>query len=263
MGSLLERRRSLLRLLMSWRGIRIFNKSRMSEEVAKLILEAGIRAPSYSYLQAYSIIHVKDERLRDEVARLCEGQDEVVRNAAAVFLICADLNRTRRLIDLLGHEHVLESNKHPVESIFAVFDSGLLTAFMIIAAEALGYGSTILDYPLVYPREFARLFRLPKGVTPLILLCIGEKAELPPLRPRLPIHLVCHQDRYQEASEEELRNYLRELRDALERENYVRKYVGLDMDYLEYLKLKTGWDDSLKKTYDAVEKYLIENLLKF
>jgi len=235
----------------------------MPEEVARLIVEAAVRAPTYSYLQAYTIIWVRSEEVREKLVELCEGQDELIRSSAAIFLICADLNRTKRMLDLLGHRHVLESAKHPVESIFAVFDSGLLAAFMIIAAEALGYGSTILDYPLVYPREFAKLFGLPKGVTPLILLCVGERGEAPPLRPRLPLPLIFHEDRYREASDEELNEYLMELERALERENYVRKYIGLDMKYLDYLRLKTGLDNSLKKVYDVVEKYLRENLRKF
>ena len=257
------RRRSVLRLLRNRRSVRVFKRSRMSDEVARLIVEAAVRAPTYSYLQAYSIIQVRDEGLREQVAELCEGQDELIKNAAAIFLVCADLNRTKRLLDLLGHSHVLRSDKHPIESIFAIFDAGLLVAFMILAAEALGYGSTILDYPLVYPREFSRLFQLPRGVTPLILLCVGERGESPPLRPRLPLELIFFRDRYREASDDVLGGYLRRLEEAMKREDYVRKYVGLDMDYLEYLRLKTGLDDASKKLYDAVEKYLKENLMRF
>ena len=257
----MRRRRSVLKLLANRRSIRIFKRARMPDEIVRIILEAGVRAPTY--LQSYTIIQVKDEDLRDEVIDLCEGQDELIKNAAAVFLICADLNRTKQILDILGHSHVLLSDRHPIESIFAIFDSALLVENMMIAAEALGYGSTILDYPLVYPREFARLFQLPKGVTPLVLLCIGEKGEIPPLRPRLPLHVVFSIDRYEDASNKELELYLDKLEKAMERENYVRKYVGLDVKYLEYLKLKTLLDDSSKKLYDGVGKFLKENLFKF
>ena len=257
----MRRRRSILKLLMNRRSIRVFKRARMPDEIVRMIVEAGVRAPTY--LQSYTIIQVKDEELRDGVVDLCEGQDELIKNAAAIFLICADLNRTKRMLNLLGHSHVLLSDKHPVESIFAVFDSATLIENMIIAAEALGYGSTILDYPLVYPKEFAKLFQLPKGVTPLVLLCIGEKGEVPPIRPRLPLRTVFLVDRYENAPDEELELYLDRLEKAMERENYVRKYVGLDVKYLEYLKLKTLLDDSSKKLYDGVEKFLKENLFKF
>lgn len=234
----------------------------MPDEVARLIVEAGVRAPSYSYLQEYSMIMVGED-LRKEIAKLCENQDELIMNAAAIFLICADLNRPARMLSLLGHPNVLRTNKHPVESIFAVFDAGLVTAFMIIAAEIMGYGSAILDYPIVYPSEFARLFQLPPGVTPLVLLCVGERGEAPPLRPRLPIDLVFFKNSYREAGADDLKKYLRKMEEAMKKEDYVRKYVGLDMEYLDYLKLKTTLDDELKKLYDAVEKFLKENLMKF
>ena len=233
----------------------------MPDEIAEMILEAGVRAPTY--LQSYKIIQVKDKEVKERVADLCEGQDELIKNAAAVFLICADLHRTRRMLDLLGHRHVLKSDKHPVESMSAVIDSAFLIENMIIAAEALGYGSTVLDYPLVKPREFANLFQLPKGVTPLLLLCIGERGEVPPLRPRLPLEAVLSTDRYEDVSDEILEDYLRRLEDSMNRENYVKKYTGLDMKFLEYLRLRTVLDDASKKIYDAVEKYLKENLMKF
>lgn len=235
----------------------------MPDYVARLIVEAGVRAPSYSYLQEYSIVMVSDENLRREVAKLCEGRDELIMNAAAIFLICADLNRPARILGLLGHPNVLRSHKHPVESIFAVFDAGLVAAFMMIAAEIMGYGSAILDYPIVYPNEFARLFKLPQGVTPLVLLCIGERGEAPPLRPRLPLDSVFFMNSYREVDVGVLKNYLKEFAEAMKREDYVRKYVGLNMDYIEYLKLKTTLNDELKKTYDAVEKFLKDNLMKF
>jgi len=262
-GAGLLKHRSLLKLLRERRSIRVFKKARMPDDIARLIVEAGVRAPSYLHLQEYSIIIVADENLRSDIVKLCEGQNELIMNAAAIFLICADLNRPARMLSLLGHPNILRSNKHPVESIFAVFDAGLVTAFMIIAAEIMGYGSTILYHPIVYPGEFARLFQLPPGVTPLILLCLGERGEAPPLRPRLPLDLVLFRNSYREAGNEDLKRYLRELEEAMRREDYARKYVGLDMDYLEYLKLMTVLNDEMKKTYDAVEKFLKESLMKF
>jgi nitroreductase len=262
-GAGLLRRRSLLKLLRGRRSIQVFKRARMPDDVARLIVEAGVRAPSYLHLQEYSIVIVADENLRGEIAKLCEGRDELIMNAAAIFLICADLNRPARMLSLLGHPNVLRSNKHPVESVFAVFDAGLVTAFMIMAAEIIGYGSTILYHPMLYPSEFAKLFQLPPGVTPLILLCVGERGESPPLRPRLPLDLVFFRNSYREAGEEDLKRYIRELGDAMKREDYVRKYIGLNMDYLEYLKSATTFNDELKKTYDAIEKFLKENLMRF
>jgi len=250
--------RSVLNLLRNRRSIRIFRPSEVSEDVLRLIIEAGIRAPTY--LQSYTIIQVKDEEKREELAKLCN--ERIVRSASAIFLICADLYRTRIMLNMLGHEHILQSDKHPVESILAVFDAALVVENMVIAAEALGLGSVILDCPLIECRRFSELFELPRDVTPLILLCIGERGEVPPLRPRLPIDQIFYVDRYGEVSEERLKEYLEELERHMEVENYVRKYAGMDMRYLEYLKLKTELTNESKKVNDEILRFLKENLIK-
>ena len=250
--------RSVLNLLRNRRSIRIFRPSEISEDILKLIIEAGIRAPTY--LQSYTIIQVKDEGKREELAKLCN--EKIVRDASAILLICADLYRTRIMLNMLGHEHILQSDKHPVESILAVFDAALVVENMVIAAEALGLGSVILDCPLIECRRFSELFELPRGVTPLILLCIGERGEVPPLRPRLPIDQIFHVDRYGEVSDERLKEYLEELERHMEVENYVRKYAGMDMRYLEYLKLKTELTNESKKVNDEILRFLKENLIK-
>ena len=250
--------RSVLNLLRNRRSIRIFRPSEISEDILKLIIEAGIRAPTY--LQSYTIIQVKDEGKREELAKLCN--EKIVRDASAILLICADLYRTRIMLNMLGHEHILQSDKHPVESILAVFDAALMVENMVIAAEALGLGSVILDCPLIECRRFSELFELPRGVTPLILLCIGERGEGPPLRPRLPIDQIFHVDRYGEVSDERLKEYLEELERHMEVENYVRKYAGMDMRYLEYLKLKTELTNESKKVNDEILRFLKENLIK-
>ena len=250
--------RSVLNLLRNRRSIRIFRPSEVSEDVLRLIIEAGVRAPTY--LQSYTIIQVKDEEKREELAKLCN--EKIVRSTSAIFLICADLYRTRIMLNMLGHEHILQSDKHPVESILAVFDAALVVENMVIAAEALGLGSVILDCPLIECRRFSELFELPRGVTPLILLCIGERGEVPPLRPRLPIDQIFHVDRYGEVSDERLKEYLEELERHMEVENYVRKYAGMDMRYLEYLKLKTELTNESKKVNDEILRFLKENLIK-
>ena len=252
------RRRSVLKLLMNRRSIRIFRPAEMPEEILELLVQAGQRAPTY--LQAYTIIHVKDSRKREEVAKLCH--EGIVKNASAVLIVCADLYRPALMLDLLGHKHVLQTDRHPVEAVFAVFDAALVAENIIIAAEALGYGSVILDCPLLEAQKFAELFDLPKGVVPIALLCIGERAETPPPRPRLPLNQILHVDTYEEPSSEELERFLKELEKHMERENYVRKYAEMDVRYLEYLKLKTELNDEARKLNDAVAKYLRDNFLK-
>ncbi len=257
-GVLAARRRSILKMIMGRRTIRLFREGEIPDDVLELIVEAGVRAPIY--LQSYTVIQVRDRGKREELAKLCGV--EAVEKAGAVLLVCSDLHRPKRLLDILGHPHILQVDKHPVEAIYSVFEAALMVENMILAAEALGLGSVILDCPLLEARRIAEMFNLPRGVTPLILLCIGERGEVPPLRPRLPLNMVFHRDEYVEPRDEELEGYLKTLEKHMESENYVRKYAGMDMRYTEYLKLKTELSEENKKISDSVAKFLKENLMK-
>lgn len=250
--------RSVINLLRSRRSIRIFKPVEVPDELVEILVEAGQRAPTY--LELYSIIWVKDEGKRRELARLCH--EEIVGKASVLFVVCADLRRAYRLLDLLGHEHVLTSDKHPVETVMAIFDAALAAENIVVAAESIGLGSVILDCPLLEAPQVSELLNLPRGVVPLILLCIGMRAESPPLRPRLPLHTILHVDEYSEPSDEELAEYLRVVEKHMESENYVRKYAGSSMRYLDYLRAKTELTKEVEKLYDGVAKFLRENLLR-
>ncbi|MEM3398292.1 MAG: nitroreductase family protein [Nitrososphaerota archaeon] len=79
----------------------------------------------------------------------------------------------------------MRSDKHPIETVEAIFEAGLFVENIVIAAEALGFGPVMLDYALWIGREVSTMLRLPRGVVSLMFLCIGVPAENPSLRPRL------------------------------------------------------------------------------
>ncbi|MCS7125971.1 MAG: nitroreductase family protein [Aigarchaeota archaeon] len=256
----LLKKRSVVNLLKSRRSIRIFKPINVPDEIVKLLVEVGERAPIPTHLQLYSFIWVKSQEKREELSEICGG--EIVKNASIVLLVCGDLKRASMMLDLLEHRHVLSSDKHPVETVMSIFEAALAVDSIIIAAESLGLGSVILDCPLIYAPSIARLFNLPRGIIPLVLLCIGVRGESPPIRPRLPLEIILHEDSYREPSEDELKAYLAKLEKHMEIENYVKKYTGKDLKYLDYLKMRTELNKEVEKDYDALIKYLRENFFK-
>ncbi len=253
-----QRRRSVINLLKSRRSIRIFKPVSIPDYIVRLLVEAGSRAPTY--YQMYTFIWVKSLEKKEKLAELCRG--EIVKNASIVLLACGDLRRISRMLDMLGHKHILSTDKHPVETIMSIFDTALAVENIIIAAESLGLGSVILDCPLLYAPAIAQLFQLPRGVVPLVLVCIGVRGESPPLRPRLALNLILHEDTYKEPSEEELKNFISLLEKHMELENYVRKYTGSDAKYIDYIKAKTEATKEVEKENEALTKYLRENLFR-
>ncbi len=252
------RRRSVINLLKSRRSIRIFKPVNLPDEIVKLLLEVGVRAPPF--YQLYSFIWVKSFEKREKLAELCKV--ESAKNASIILLACGDLRRFSRMLDILEHKHVLSSDKHPVETIISIFETALAVENIIIAAESLGLGSVILDCPLLYAQSIAQLFELPRGVVPLALICIGVRGETPPLRPRLPLNIVLHEDTYREPADDELKNFISLLDKHMEYENYVKKYTGRDIKFIDYIKAKTELTKQIEKDNEALVKYLRENMFR-
>ncbi|MEN2974864.1 MAG: nitroreductase family protein [Candidatus Caldarchaeales archaeon] len=256
----LVKKRSIVNLLKSRRSIRIFKPISIPDEVVRLLVEVGVRAPTPSHLQLYSLIWVRSPEKREKLSEIC--QEEIVKNASIILLVCGDLRRAAKMLDLLEHRHVLSSDKHPVETVMSIFEAALVVDSITITAESLGLGSVILDCPLLYAPIIGRLFNLPRGVVPLALVCIGVRGESPPLRPRLPLEIILHEDSYRELAEDELRAFLSKLEKHMEMENYVKKYTGKSIKYLDYLRMRTELSKDAEKDYDALIKYLKENFYK-
>ncbi|MEM3395562.1 MAG: nitroreductase family protein [Nitrososphaerota archaeon] len=251
-------RRSILRILMNRRSIRFFKEGRISPSVVRLMVEAGQRAPCS--FQSYSVILIDDKEIRERLAELTD--DQLFVKSPLLLLICIDFRRTTFMFDILGERHVLRSDKHPVETVEAIFEAGLFVENIVIAAEALGFGSVMLDYALWMSREVSTMLRLPRGVVPLMFLCIGVPAENPPLRPRLPLDMVLHINNYREPSIDELKRYIEEATKKLAKENYLQKYANVNKTYSEYLLDKISIDKQVEKLNSAISSFLNSNGIK-
>ena len=259
----MRRRPSLLQIIYSRRTIRRFSKSKpLSEDIVRMLVEAGQRAPCY--YQAYSIVWVRDEERIKSLAEMCDSETtrSMILNASAVLLICVDFYRLRALLNSLGHHHILSEDKFPVEAFYGVFETGLMVENICIAAEVLGLGSALLDCALFECERMALLFQLPHGVIPAAILCVGEKGENPPPRPRWPLEHVLHIDSYKPVQAEDIENYLDLSERTLASEGYLRKYAEWNGSYTEYLMERTLLTKEIKKTYDVIASFLKRNGLK-
>ncbi|MCL7384952.1 MAG: nitroreductase family protein [Thaumarchaeota archaeon] len=244
--------RSLLNIIYNRRTIRKFRPADIPEEILNMIVEAGQRAPSY--YQAYSFILVSDKEKRKALEDICEAK--YISNASAIIVICSDLNRVSKMFSYLTPNHILTSDEYPIETIHSIFETGLATQNMIIAAEVLGFGTALLRCVLSEAERVAALLELPKGVIPIVLLCIGEKDEIPPKRPRWPLHIVFHKNKYREPNPYEIANYVEESSEMYDREDHLIKYKGIPMKYKDYLTMKVERTKDTEKNCEKLSKFL-------
>ncbi|MEM2871054.1 MAG: nitroreductase family protein [Candidatus Caldarchaeum sp.] len=249
---------STIGLIFSRRSIRRFRKTEMDEDTLSVIVEAGQAAPAY--LQAYSIIWVRDEKTVEELSSVCES--EVVKQASAVLLVCLDFNRLSTLLQNITNDHFLKLDSYPAEVLLSVFETGLVVMNMITASEAYGYGSLLLDCGLYECERLVELFKLPHGVVPLALLLIGEKDENPPRRPRWGLKNILHVDSYKPADQDDVIEYLSTAEKTLSTEGYLMKYANFAGTYVEYLAERLRASKDVKQSYEQLSAFLRKRGLK-
>ncbi|MDH7478099.1 MAG: nitroreductase family protein [Candidatus Bathyarchaeota archaeon] len=219
----------LLNIFFNRRSIRKFSSKPVPEETVQRIVETGQRAPSACNLQTYSIIWVKDPEIKEKILDVCWASKQI-RNVPVVFVICADFRRLRRTLDYLGADHCLKKDGGYAIKLMSFIDASLVAENMTLAAECLGLGSLYLGGALAN-REVISILKLPEGVLPLTLLCVGYPDEQPPTRPRLPLSTILHVNGYRDPSDEEIKMFLEHMDNALVKEGYYQKYSNQKPSY--------------------------------
>ena len=83
--------------------------------------------------------------------------------------------------------------------IVGTVDAALAMMSALVAAESCGLGTCCIGYArTVNPGEMARLLGLPQGVFVVCGLALGIPREHPDLKPKQPLSLIIHHDRYRD-----------------------------------------------------------------
>lgn len=191
-----------VRLLHERASVRQFADRRIEPEVLQAVLEAGIHAPTGA-MQPYSIIKIDSDETKRRIFELdgC-GQKQII-NAPVDLLFCIDMHRNERWATLRVAPFTATSS---FEEWWVSFQDTIICAQSICtAADAMGLGSVYIGTVYWYFRELRELFELPRGVFPVVLLCLGYPREgRPKPRAKLGTDVVVHDGVYRELSDDEL-----------------------------------------------------------
>jgi nitroreductase len=236
----------LLNIFLNRKSIRRFSSKPVREADVRKIVEVGQRAPTACNLQTYSVVWVKDAKLKERVLDAC-GVSGSIRNAPIVFVICADVRRLGKVLDYLGYDHCLKHGYGYSIKLMSIMDASFMAENMTMAAECLGLGSVFVGSALAND-EVIKALKLPRGVLPLTLLCVGYPDEQPPTRPRWAPSSVLHIDCYRDPAEHEMETFLKHMDDELKKEGYYQNYGnrGPNYRYSDHIKRKTALK-SIKK----------------
>ena len=142
-----------------------------------------------------------------------------IENAPIWIVVCVDLYRLRRLLEYQR----LKYRSYAGYVFRSVVDAALATENLIIAAESFGLGSLIVGMVFEAMASVSQILSLPRGVTPLMMVCLGRADECPPLRPRWPLNKVLHVDRYRKITNRDIGKYIQIFESTMSKE---RRFEG-------------------------------------
>ncbi|MCX6257249.1 MAG: nitroreductase family protein [Bacteroidia bacterium] len=143
----------------SRRSIRKYTDQPLTDEQIRLILDAGMCAPSAGNQQPWHFVVVKDKLMLQKMSEVSPYAD-MVSTAPLAIMVCGNLN----------------SQKYPD---YWMIDCSAATENMLIEIASLGLGAVWIG---VYPKQertgyLKKLFQLPDEIIPLCIVPVGYPAE--------------------------------------------------------------------------------------
>jgi len=178
--------------LLKHSSVRAYTNQTVSDEIVETLIRCAQAPSSSHFIQAYSIIQIKDQSVRNEIASLLDNPKHII-EAPLYFVFVADLSRHKRITEY----HKLDMASLESEALLiATVDATIAAQNMFVAAESLGLGGVYTGVLRNIPNEISKLLNLPEYSFALFGLCFGYPAKVNEVKPRLPIKEILHIDSY-------------------------------------------------------------------
>ena len=174
------------------RSHRAYRPDPLPQAQIERLVDAARHASTSSFIQAYSVVCVRDAEVKGQCARLCAGQPHIVQ-APVFFAICADLHTIAAACGRHGTSVQAQSFELFLQ---ATVDAALLGQNLQLAAEAEGLGACMIGAARNHPVQLGALLGLPPHVYVVFGMTVGLPADDPIPRGRMPLPGVLHFDRY-------------------------------------------------------------------
>jgi nitroreductase len=211
---------SVQELQLNHRSVRRFLDKPLNPGQLETLMRCGQAAATSSFIQAYSVIRVTKQEARRAIATAAGGQ-VWIEKAAEFLVFCADLRRIDTACERTGRGQLDGYCEH---SLAAVIDVALMAQNVMLAAESDGLGGVYIGGIRNNPDAIVKELELPKWVAPLFGMCLGWPDQENPVKPRMAVDCVLHQDSYSDPSAEQMAGY-----DAEMAEYYASRGANIKM----------------------------------
>lgn len=197
------------------KSIRKFKNKKLTSDEINLLVDVARHTATSNFRQAYSIISITDQKIKDELAVI--ANQAYIATAPHLFIFVVDQRRNQQIAEAKGAKALVQGEAERFMS--GLTDAVIAAQNVVIAAESLGMGTVYLGSILNDIRKIVKLLKLPKYVFPAVGLVVGWKDQEPDLKPRIPRNIIHMENEYRE-----LENPLKELE---EYDKIVNQYYDL------------------------------------
>lgn len=225
----------MIDMLKSHATVRDYKDEPISDDVFHKMIHAAQHAASSNFVQAYSVIQVKDAEKKRALGKLSNNERQF-ETAALSLVFCADLKRLEKAVEMQGDTlkgGTLES------FVVATIDTSIFAQNFVVAAESLGYGICYIGGVRNNPTEISELFDLPNYVIPLFGMTVGVPVRKNDVKPRMPVHTIVHEDTYDvEKYGEQIQDYDKTMNAYYNRRSTNRKDATWSSTMTQFLSRK-------------------------
>lgn len=161
---------TIMKVIKERRSVRNFEDKPVPEELIQTVLEAVQWTPSWANTQCWEIVVIKDPAVKARVQEAVPKSNPAFKsivNAPVVLALCARLNDS-------GYYKNVVTTKF---GDWFMFDLGLATQSLVLAAHAAGLGTVIAG--LFDHDKVAEAIKMPAGHEMVTLIPMGFPSKIP------------------------------------------------------------------------------------
>jgi len=186
------------------RTIREFKEQEVSKKTFEILMEVARRTATSNGMQSYSIVHIKDPKLKKSISEICN--QEYVARAPILLIFIVDQFRNNAILREKGCD---TENAGDMDRFIQGFTDAAIAAQNVVnAAEAMDLGANYMGSILNDSEELCKILKLPELTFPVVGLGLGYPNQSPQLKPRLNNRMRVFENEYKV-----FENYLKEIAD--------------------------------------------------
>lgn len=243
--------KSTKELLIERHTVRRYTRDRIEPEKLDIIYEAIRNTPTSYNGQQFSVIAINDQNTKEEIYAIT-GQKQI-KTCSTFLLFCLDFHKLEVAAKIKGVDPPAFGETLNGYTV-GVIDASLAMMSAVIAAESLGLGSCCVGYARTAdPEKLSKMVGLPKGAAIVCGLTIGYPAETSGIKPKLPIELVVHNERY--TADDKMEPALAEYDNLISEYNRSRSGGTTDNDWALHIL-----DYHRHSMEEDIRSYLLEQI---